>query len=348
MAMTIGFRVTAAIILASIWAAHGAAKESKPSDPLLRVLSFNINALPSAIHGDGSEKYARIAEILRQRRQEGTHPQIVLLQEAFDGDARVIADTTGYAYAVMGPGRKDASKMGETHWSPKTRKAYTSFDDPQKLTGSGLVILSDFPILEAQHKAFDSDMCAGIDCLSNKAILLARLSVPGMDRPLDVINSHFNSLNSTKAPRRWTEKAHRRQSDTLEWFLGKVGQGNPLLLAGDFNTRAQDRYRYFRDAVQVQDVAEQCLSLSERCELEVGTSQSAVLYDTNDKQFSNDSTCHRLTPVRISRNFTEQIDGQPLSDHLGYEVAYRVERVGHDDGPSTEALWRTTDTADMD
>jgi hypothetical protein len=31
-----------------------------------------------------------------------------------------------------------------------------------------------------------------------------------------------------------------------------------------------------------------------------------------------------LEPVRIEQTFSEPVDGQPLSDHLGLEVHYRV------------------------
>lgn len=294
--------------------------------PLLRVLSFNINALPDLLKSGGQEvdQYQRIAEILRERRAKGTHPQIVVLQEVFDNKASVIAETTGYAYVVKGPGRREASKKGKAHWSMRARKTYTNFDDPQKLTGSGLVILSDFPVLEAQHKAFDSDMCAGFDCLANKAIQMVRVAVPGLDRPLDIINSHFNSRRSAAAPKKLVFRAHQRQTETLEWFMHKLDQGNPLVLAGDFNTREKARYRYFRERIDLTDSAEACLAMDGTCVVDSGTKVEEVLYDTNDKHFFVGSDCHGLTPVHIVRNFTEMVNGKPLSDHLGYEVHYRV------------------------
>lgn len=302
------------------------ASSTQDEPPILKILSFNINALPDVLKSGDQEadQYARIAEILRQRRSEGEQPQVVLLQEAFDSKSAVITDTTGYAYVVRGPGRKEPSKEGKAHWNLQTRKPYSNFDDPQKFMGSGLVILSDFPIVDAQHKAFDSDSCAGIDCLSNKAILLARLEVPGLDTPLDIINSHFNSRRSAAAPKKWTLKAHQRQTDTLHWFLTRVHGGNPLVIAGDFNTKAQDRYRYFRDRIDVADVAELCLSLSGRCRVADGTSEDSILYNTNDKQFIAPSKGVALMPMHIERNFTEQIGGIGLSDHLGYEVHYRL------------------------
>lgn len=318
-----------ALLMVCTFFTSGAAAGTERQTPLgnpavLRLLSFNINALPNAVKSGGDEQYARIAEILRERRAAQTHPQIIVLQEAFNAKADVIQNTTGYRYIVRGPGRRDVSKKGKAHWTLRSRKPYAAFDDPQKLTGSGLVILSDYPIIEAQHKAFDSDMCAGFDCLSNKAILLARVAVPGLENPIDVVNSHFNSRRKAGAPTRWTLEAHQRQTDTLDWFLSKVHSGNPIVLAGDFNTRQSARFAYFREKIALQDTAEVCLSLTGTCGVDAETKIDEILYDTNDKQFFNGSQSHGLTPVHIVRNFTEQIDGKPLSDHLGYEVHYRI------------------------
>lgn len=295
--------------------------------PLIKVLSYNINALPPPIKKGGAEQYERIAAILRERRAKNDHPQIVLLQEAFTSAADVVTDTTGYAYVVRGPGRKEASEKGLAHWPLKTRKTYSTFKKPQKFTGSGLVILSDFPIEQAQHKAFDLDTCAGIDCLANKAILMARLHVPGLGEPLDVINSHFNSKGTAAAPRKWTLKAHKKQTDTLVWFMEKTDRGNPVILAGDFNTKATARYQYFQKQVGFVDIGEACLRRTAACHLDQATDADTILYNTNDKHFVAASQDYALTPVYVTRNFTEEVGGKPLSDHLGYEVHYRLSRA---------------------
>ncbi len=294
------------------------------TDDTLRVLSYNVQGLPAPLREGKKPYFERIAEILRERRAEGTQPHVVLLQEAFVGDVSIIAETTGYKYVLKGPGRRDTSKRGKSHWSMKTRKGYTSFSDPQKLLSSGLYILSDYPIVEAQHKAFDSDMCAGFDCLSNKSILLARVEVPGLDKPIDIVNSHFNSHRSAKAPTKTKTKAHKKQTETLQWFLEKTDQGNSMIIAGDFNTKFTPRYQYFRDSIPAKDAGEVCLRENLDCALSASTKVEQVLYKTNDKQFFSDTADTGLVPVFITRNFTELLDGKPLSDHLGYEVHYKL------------------------
>ncbi|NVJ97678.1 MAG: endonuclease/exonuclease/phosphatase family protein [Alphaproteobacteria bacterium] len=318
--MSLARKISIAFAIALLGQAASAAYNSQD----IRVLSYNINALPSVAKKGGSDQYEAIAQELRERRKEGTHPQVVLLQEVFNSKADVIIEQTGYPFVVHGPGRKDTSKRGKAHWSQQTRKQYSTFTNPQKFTGSGLVILSDFPILEAHHKAFDSDTCAGIDCLANKAIMMVRLDVPGLDVPLDVINSHFNSRGTAAAPKKWTLKAHQKQTDTLVWFLDKMKAGNPQILAGDFNTKYQARYNYFKEQVGFVDIGENCLALEAVCTVDPATKTDMILYNTNDKHFAAPGQAYGITPTFVARNFTGKVNGKPFSDHLGYEVHYRL------------------------
>ncbi len=324
----------AANSVADVAAPHPVAEDT--SIDSLRVLSYNVQGLPNMLRGGKEPYFERIAEILRERRAEGTQPHIVLLQEAFVNDVSIIAEHTGYKYVLKGPGRKDTSKRGKSHWSTNTRKTYTSFSDPQKLLGSGLYILSDFPIIEATHKAFDSDMCAGFDCLSNKSILLARVKVPGVDSPVVVINSHFNSHRAAVAPTKTKTKAHKAQVETLQWFLEKTDQGNSQIIAGDFNTKYTPRYEYFRNAIKAEDSAEICVRGTIDCALSAETRVEEILYKTNDKQFYYDGAGIGMKPIYITRNFTELLDGKPLSDHLGYEVHYKL---GASVQGEREAVW---------
>lgn len=321
------FGVKSALLSSLVVACAGSARAEQdvPAiEPILRVLSYNINGLPSTLTKGKLPHFQRIAEILRARRSEGTQPQVVVLQEAFDKRTSVIADTTGYRYVYKGPGRRDTSRKGTAHWVQGTRKGYAQRPDPQKIAGSGLYILSDYPIFDARYKAFDSDACAGFDCLSNKAIQFARIQTPYSEQPIDIVNSHFNSRGSAKAPGKITLKAHQTQTDVLTKFLNRFRQGYPIVMAGDFNTKQEKRYRYFRSNIDLIDAGEACIENAEVCHLAAGTVQDQILYSTNDKQFFGNGSSLKLEPVWAARNFDEELNGKPLSDHLGYEVHYRV------------------------
>lgn len=95
-----------------------------PEEPrILRVLTLNLNALPAPLKFDIAPLMERITEILRTRREAGTQPQLVFLQEAFDRDATIVAEKSGYPFALRGP---DANLTSA--WTPT-------------LTGSGLTDL---------------------------------------------------------------------------------------------------------------------------------------------------------------------------------------------------------------
>jgi hypothetical protein len=104
----------------------------------LRVLSYNIEGLPrlparilrffSGAHDES--RFARIGDILRQRRESGDGPHIVAIQEAFHSKHRELIERSGYPYYSYGPG------------------------DGFFKTNSGLVILSEFPILETHRTVF--------------------------------------------------------------------------------------------------------------------------------------------------------------------------------------------------
>lgn len=304
--------------------AYAADAPSSKADSVLRILAYNINGLPKTLTKGKLPHFNRIAEILRERRAAGTQPHLVLLQEAFDKRTAVIAETTGYKYVYKGPGRRDTSRKGNAHWNPATRKPYAVRQDPQKIAGSGLYILSDFPLLDAKYKAFDSDECAGFDCLSNKAIQFVRVQTPFASDPIDIVNSHFNSRSAAKAPGKIVLKTHKKQTDVLVKFLKQYRKGYPIVIAGDFNTKQDKRYAYFSKAVGLKDAGTVCLSDRRVCMLEAGTKQDEILFNTNDKQFFDVSSTVRLEPIWAARNFDEYVEEKPLSDHLGYEVHYRV------------------------
>ena len=290
----------------------------------LRVLSYNIQALPPPIKKGKAPLFARIAELLVARRADGTQPHVVLLQEAFDSKSNVILEKTGYKYILKGPGKKTKAKLGQAHWVQKTRKSYVKFTDPQKFMGSGLVILSDYPIIKAQHKSFNSDECAGLDCLANKSIQLARIDVPGLSQPLDVINSHFNSSRKAKAAKRIARKVHHKQTDKLKWFLEKTNVGNPVIVAGDFNTKRPNRYDYFMETIALTDAGKNCVEADGECEIGVDTSLDTLLLNTNDKHFYAETEQVHISPHFAERNFREKLNGKDLSDHLGYEIHYTL------------------------
>ena len=73
----------------------------------LSVLSYNVHGLPWPLTTGRPKALRAIRDRLTAMRAKGDQPHLVLLQEAFSGDAKAIARTTGYKYVVNGPSRDD-------------------------------------------------------------------------------------------------------------------------------------------------------------------------------------------------------------------------------------------------
>ena len=317
-----------ALIFFGVWllCAHSAQAADAVAPRVLRVLTYNINALPSPVKRHKTVRLNRIAEILKERRAKGTQPDIVVLQEAFGSRCDVIIEQSGYKYVVRGPGRKSGKNGRGTPWGVEGGHSYNKPAKTQKFMGSGLIILSDYKITNPVFTTFGGKACAGLDCLANKAIMMTEISIPGLKEPVKLVTSHFNSNRSAKAPGAVRLRAHQKQTDILAKFLSRTTDMQaPVILAGDFNTKLPVRYQYFREEINALDAAEICLATGMSCALGDQTIPSEILYLTDDKQFYRSGSATLLTPVFIERNFRESIEGRALSDHTGYEVHYALD-----------------------
>ncbi|MFZ5610086.1 MAG: endonuclease/exonuclease/phosphatase family protein [Pseudomonadota bacterium] len=315
------------LVLAAVSGSPAQADEPLPGEEgvILRVLTYNINALPAPLKRGKAPLLQNIAEILRARRAAGNQPQVVVLQEAFTENAEIIREVGGYRYAVKGPDAEGGGPVPVMEPGESDAAPHTPLGTAPKLVGSGLYLLSDFPILAARAQSFGNAACAGFDCFSNKAILWGQLKVPGLAAPLDIITTHMNSHKSAGVPAPISLKAHAAQTDMLAHFLEQeVGNERPLIMAGDFNTRYAPRLAYFRARVTLADSAEQCLAMAWSCRLGANSKSGEMLYDTNDKQYFRAGAKVHMRPVFSTRNFQERVDGRPLSDHSGYEVHYAL------------------------
>ena len=265
----------------------------------LVVLSYNVNSLPLLSHAD---RLRQIGRLLAERRARGDEPQLVLLQEAFSGDAKRIRNRAGYRYDAVGAGGGPSLLLSNP---------------------SGLEILSDHPILAQYSRSFDD--CAGADCLAHKSVLGVTIQIPGMPVPLQVFTTHLQAHTPNDSVR-------KNQIDDIDTFMRRIGFGaEPAIFAGDMNFQPRHRsYRKFlRDFSFFTETGRYCLDVS-TCQIAVGgdghTDLNDVWKTSHDRQFfyAPPSSPVRIEPIALTRNFTEPYQGQPLSDHWGYEVRYRL------------------------
>jgi endonuclease/exonuclease/phosphatase family metal-dependent hydrolase len=268
---------------------------------LLRVMHYNVHALPETLSGENpKDRMRRIGEILAERRDAGTQPDFVLLQEAFDKVDRII-DRAGYAYVVQGP------------------------TQPIGLDG-GLYILSDHPVVGQDKQSFDA--CADVDCFAEKGVLAISTQVPAMPEPIVIITTHLQAQSENDAVR------IQQIDEMLPYLAAQNIESNASVFAGDFNFKAKPdhdahpSYQHFIDTTPYIPAGKACLDDVVNCSivLEDATKsdEADVWFSTNDHQFyyASSAARYRLSVRQFEVTFTEDFEGDPLSDHWAREADY--------------------------
>ncbi|WP_189338417.1 endonuclease/exonuclease/phosphatase family protein [Sphingobium sp. SCG-1] len=132
------------------------AHEAPEDNSLLSVMTYNIAGLPWPVATGRTEALNRIADRLRAMRQEGRQPHIILLQEAFTAVAQRIAVNAGYAYVASGPDTAFVNRVapGSGDIAFLHQRRWERGEGIDKMAGSGVLILSDYPIEGVDRIAF--------------------------------------------------------------------------------------------------------------------------------------------------------------------------------------------------
>ena len=299
----------------------------------LSVLTFNIKGLPWPVASGRSAALSAITQRLASMRATGVAPQIAVLQETFTADAQAIGAAAGYRFIANGPdadtivqgtdGANDrAFARGARWWRGETEG---------KFVGSGLQILSDYPIVAIRKRAFPAYACAGFDCLANKGALLVTAAIPGTGL-IDVLTTHLNSRHASRASDARSLYAYDRQVSDLSRFVRDTHDPRlPLIAAGDFNVGSAPARRLTLltqarrwSSTPVADAFD-----SYRAQGGVLDGDAALSYRrARDWQFFASGTETRLTLADIATPFGHDETGRMLSDHVGYVATFQLERLG--------------------
>lgn len=270
-------------------------KQTGPRSVQIHVLSYNIRGLPAAINPQyDTARYGDIGRELQRRKQAGTAPDIVLLQESFDAKTADLRVEAKYPYVAQGPAS-------------------------QKLLNSGLFILSNFPIQAKSTILYGDADCGTWDCFAAKGAQAVRVQIPGVPYPLTLINTHTQSGKSY-------EKARSVQLKDLAQYVRDVFPTNVgAILGGDLNTRpAQATFGQFEKDTGLTSVGRVCLSEKSDCSVANGTDRKMILENSVDHFFISPGTVLHVKPLKVGRTFSQAVRGRVLSDHLGYEAIYEL------------------------
>ncbi|MDB5670147.1 MAG: Endonuclease/exonuclease/phosphatase [Alphaproteobacteria bacterium] len=306
--------------------------------PALSILTYNVHGLPWPLASGRPAAFGAIAQRLQSLRALGAQPHIVVLQEAFTPAAKRIGVEAGYRYIAFGPSARTAGNPAHTAADRRFEAGGSWFrgEGLGKFTDSGLVLLSDYPIVKVSRAAFPDYACAGFDCLANKGVLLASVKVPGIAHPVAVATTHLVSRFATGVADARNFYAYRREVDMLAGFLrANADPESAIVLAGDFNVGiAPGRRAALLGEVAsawrgegyapVADALRTCLSKGPECPGASESDAAFSLHRGRDWQLFAAAPGYRLAVTGIRILFGHAPDGEMLSDHVGYEADYAL------------------------
>lgn len=304
-----------------------------PSPPAsdLSIMTYNVHGLPWPI-AEGRPKALRaIAEGLAEMRARGCEPHLVLLQEAFTEDSKAIGREAGYPYVISGPDRYQRAEVSADPQQLRFAEAahWTRGEAEGTLEDSGLLILSDYPVLAVRRMPFSRFACAGFDCLANKGALFIEVSIPGSSGPLTVVETHMNSRGASGVRHSRADLAFAWQAAQLREFVSaNVPSSAAAVVAGDLNIgRSAYRQAIISDSNPILVGGDDALrsALAGHAPVLDRSDAQRIADKGKDWMFVRSGSTMRLSLERVAVAFGPDSSGRSLSDHFGYVSYYAVE-----------------------
>ncbi|AHE55798.1 hypothetical protein NX02_20785 [Sphingomonas sanxanigenens DSM 19645 = NX02] len=290
------------------------------------VLTYNIEGLPWPARSGRGAKLKRIGAILDDLRRAGEAPDIVLFQEAFSHAAARAVEHSNYPAIAVGPSRVQRAPVRADTDLPGKPRLFRG-EIGLRLMNSGLAVASRYPIVARIAVPYSRPTCAGIDCLANKGMMMARIAIPGVPVPLQIVNTHMNSQGASRVSPARHLAAHNAETAELGTFMRRHwDQSLPAIFGGDFNMRdAPKRFAPFWDSQRLALVHRFCIDPANRCDVRLSWDGDEPWMDTQDLQFFASGAQVTVRPIRVEAMFDGSETSPMLSDHDGLRVLYRLE-----------------------
>jgi endonuclease/exonuclease/phosphatase family metal-dependent hydrolase len=290
------------------------AGSSSQKEANLSIISYNLKGIPPIFASDvytehNSERATEFSNYLKTRVQQGTAPDVVLLQEIFAPTfLTTIISNSNYPY----------------HYTDYTEN-YTLgnvVSGEIKAVPSGLLILSKYPITESAVHHFPSSLCAVEDCYAKKGVLWVKIQKPGVPFPIDVFNTHIQARTAQESIR------EQQIKDMKSFVSSRVDKAKAVFFGGDFNFRISERYQaddLFVSTFKLIDSFSNCLQSSD-CKNDFQAPRVKGVTDLLDHVFYKTNPNAVEVKVTQARSSEQKItfDGKEnhLSDHPMLEMSY--------------------------
>lgn len=304
----------------------------------IEILIYNVAALPWPILKNRDKALKLIGGELKAMRDQGTEPDIVLLQETFRDTTKHLVEISGYPNWVRGPETGDRMPDYSDRASEEFRKKRTFFRGERvgKVMNSGLTAMSNWPITDKLTQPFYRHECAGFDCGANKGMLFFDVQIPGLPVPVHIMTTHVNAAGpATGVSDERDLAAHNLQVDHMAELVDNEWSGeHPLIFGGDFNMKqARERLDYFvsKTGERFNEVTSWCSQRGSSCDVRMSFDSDEPWLDTQDLQGWLTGRSLDVEPVMVMAMFDEPHPDAPkirgrttLSDHDGFLVRYRL------------------------
>lgn len=206
----------------------------------------------------------------------------------------------------------------------------TPFTGPA-LVGSGIRTFSRFPLFEHEREKWSACDIGSGDCLTPKGFSAVRVTL-AEGVTVDVYNLHAEAGDKDG-----DFAARQKGYDQLVGFISRYSKGNPIVLAGDTNTRytaAKDPIRVLNERSGMTDVWVQLVrkgvvppvqqSGNIECPFPAAKGKEDINCELIDKAFYRSNPLVRITPKSYKNENSKFLrpDGGPLSDHFPVAVDF--------------------------
>lgn len=195
----------------------------------LTVISYNLKGIPPIFASDiytehNDERATEFAHYLKTRIEQGTAPDVVLLQEIFAPTfLTTLVSNSNYPYHY-------------TDYAENYSLSNVSSGEI-KAVPSGLLILSKYPITQSAVHHFPSDLCAVEDCYAKKGVLWVTIQKPDVPFVIDIFNTHIQARTAQ-------ESIREQQIKDMKTFVSRrVNKARAVFFGGDFNFRINERHQ---------------------------------------------------------------------------------------------------------
>lgn len=243
-----------------------------------------------------------LLQALIDRKNAGTAPDVILLQNANSDAARKFIKDINYSFVAMGP----------------TKDGFSN--------DAGIAILSKYKIIQSSNFSWGNN-CLGSACNNNQGIIHARIQVDGVPHPVEIMNTQFQSKQAAQAVNMLNLLDFTQNKQLLDfaaYFAKNALTDLPLILGGDFESDVNSRiYQQLLQFLKARNGGKECADVV-ACAIAAGSQRFELWFNSFDHQFIRNSSKVIMKPLKGNRAFKTSDLEAAISNGGALEMVYQL------------------------